>query len=153
MALVVLERLERVLVALVQQEQLAVGEHLIDELIEQLRPGRCRLGSSPSCVELIEQLAPELVQPQVQLEEDVLLALEVVVERRLGDAEPLGDLAQRRLVVALLVEELERDVEDPLARLAARPAAGLGLVSVVLGSSMLNVSLLDDRQVSGYAEP
>jgi len=34
----------------------------------------------------------------------------VVVERGLGDVEPLGDLAQRRLLVALLGEELEGDI-------------------------------------------
>ena len=37
--------------------------------------------------ELVEHVAAERVEPQVQLEEDVLLALEVVVERRLGEAE------------------------------------------------------------------
>ena len=99
---------------------------------------------SSSRVELVEHLAAERVQAQVELEEDVLLALEVVVERRLRDAEPLGDLAQRGLVVALLVEELEGDVEDPLARLAAGPA---GTCSVC---SMTRI-LLDGRQVSDYA--
>ena len=54
----------------------------------------------------------------MQLQQDVLLALEVVVERGLGDAQPLGDLAQRGLVVALLVEQLERHVQDALAHLA-----------------------------------
>jgi hypothetical protein len=34
----------------------------------------------------------------VQLQEDVLLALEVVVQRRLGDPEALGDVAERGLV-------------------------------------------------------
>ena len=44
--------------------------------------------------------------------DDVFLGLEVVVERGLGDAEPLGDLAQRGLLVALLGEELQGDVLD-----------------------------------------
>jgi len=56
------------------------------------------------------------VEAQVQLEEDVLLALEVVVERGLRHPETIGNLAQRCLVVALLVEQLERDVEDALPR-------------------------------------
>ena len=72
---------------------------------------------------MIERLPAERVEAQVQLEEDVLLALEVVVERGLGDAESLGDLAQRGLVVALLVEQLERDVEDALAHRPAGPSA------------------------------
>ena len=63
------------------------------------------------------------MQPQVQLQEDVLLALEVVVERGLRDLQPLGDLAQRRLVIPLLVEELERDVEDALAGRPPGPAS------------------------------
>jgi hypothetical protein len=46
--------------------------------------------------------------------EDLLLGLEVVVERRLGHAEPVGDLAQGGLVVAALAEQLQRDRLDPL---------------------------------------
>ena len=56
---------------------------------------------------MIERLPAESMEAQVQLEEDVFLALEVVVERGLGDVESLGDLPQRGLVVALLVEQLE----------------------------------------------
>ncbi len=55
-------------------------------------------------------------------EEDLPLALEVVVERRLGDAESLRDLPKRRPLVSLLVEQLERHVEDPFPRrLASAP--------------------------------
>ena len=71
------------------------------------------------------------MQPHVQLQEDVLLALEVVVQRGLRDLQPLGDLPQRRLVVALLVEQLQRDVEDPLARRPAGPAAAGTLLFIV----------------------
>jgi len=79
------------------------------ERVDDLRPCRGRQGVVPEGVQLVEQVGAERVQAQVQLEEDVLLALEVVVERRLGDTQALGDLAQRGLVVALLVEELEGD--------------------------------------------
>ena len=98
-----------------QQKQIAVGKHLIDEPIEQARPQIDLVGILP---QLLEDTTAERVQPQVQLKQDVLLALEVVVERGLGDPQPLGDLPQRGLVVALLVEQLERHVQDPLAHLS-----------------------------------
>ena len=92
-ARVVRELLERVDVALVQQHEVAVLEHLVDEAVDQPRPG---VGAGLSVLqelELLERLASERVQAQVQLQQDVLLALEVVVERRLGGTEPLGDVA------------------------------------------------------------
>src|SRR5262249_50207233 len=121
MALVVLELLEGPLVALVEAEEVAVREHLVDELVEERGPRRDDLALVREAVELVENAAPELVQAQVELEQDVFLALEVVIERRLRDAEALGDLAQRGPLVPLLVEQLERDVQDPLACRAAGP--------------------------------
>ena len=74
-----------------QQKQIAVGQHLVDEPIEQARPLIDRIGI---VAELVEDIPAERVQPQMQLIQDVLLALEVVVERGLGHPQPLGDLAQ-----------------------------------------------------------
>ena len=91
------------------------AEHLIDEAVEQFRPRVRALLSVFERVEPREGLAPERVQAQVELEQHVLLALEVVIERRLRRAQPLGDVTQRGLVVTLLGEQLERDVEDALA--------------------------------------
>ena len=65
---------------------------------------------------------PSACRRRCSSKQDVLLALEVVVERRLRRAEPLGDVAQRGLVVALIDEQLERDVEDPLTRRRLRLA-------------------------------
>src|SRR5579875_37006 len=126
-ALVVAQMLERAVVALMQEHELAVLDHLVDEPIDDARP--C-VGAGLLVLELVEsleRLATEGVQTQMELQEDVFLALEVVVERGLRDAEPLGDVAQRGLVVALLGEQLEGDVEDPLARRAACRAAGARL--------------------------
>ena len=53
--------------------------------------------------------------------EDVLFALEVVVEGGLGDAQLLGDLPQAGAVVALGHEEVEGDIENALA-------GGVGIV-------------------------
>ena len=122
-ALVAREPLERVVVALVEQEQVAVRHDLIDELVEQPRPG---VGGSAVAepAELVERRrAPSACSRRCSSRRMSSLRLEVVVERRLRDAEPLGDLAQRRLVVALLGEQLERDVEDPLARRPRRASA------------------------------
>jgi hypothetical protein len=63
----------------VDEEEIAVGEHLIDERIDDLRPGRGGQGVVPEGVQLVEQVGAERVQAQVQLEEDVLLALEVAL--------------------------------------------------------------------------
>ena len=54
----------------------------------------------------------------MQRDQDVLFGGEVVVDHGLGEAERLGDLAQRGLVVALLDEQVQGDVEDPLAGVA-----------------------------------
>src|SRR5580693_6716869 len=141
-------------VALVHDEDLAVAQHLIDEEIEQLGPGLGGfLAVAAELAYPVEHVAAEVVQPQVEGEEDVLLALEVVVESGLGRAEPVGDLAQRGLVVALLVEQLQGDVKDALARRAAwsagtprrgRPGSRLS------GDGLLGLRhgriLLDNRQ-------
>ena len=55
----------------------------------------------------------------MEREKDVLLPLEVVVERSLRESQLLRDLAQRGLVVAVLVEQIEGDVQDPFAGGAA----------------------------------
>ena len=69
-----------------------------------------------------------------QREVEVELAGEVLVEHRLGDPGPLGDVVHRRGVVALGDEHLERGVEQLGAALAARQpaAARTRLVHVVL---------------------
>jgi len=60
--------------------------------------------------------------------DDVFLGLEVVVKRGLGDAKPLGDLAQRGLLVALLGEQFERDLLRPGPGIGAWRAGVTGLV-------------------------
>src|SRR5215831_16413333 len=57
--------------------------------------------------------------------DDVLFGPEVVVQRGLGDAEPLRDLPQRGLLVALLGEQLKRYRLDALPGAAARDLAAL----------------------------
>jgi hypothetical protein len=63
--------------------------------------------------QFVQDALAERVQTEVQVEQDVRFALEVVIERRLGRAQTLGDVAQRGLVVAVLGGQLESDVEDP----------------------------------------
>ncbi len=114
------------LVALEQHEQSPVPEYLVDQPIEDLRRP---LERHVRRVDPAQGSASELVETQVELDQDVLLAGEVVVDRRLGEAQPLGYLAQRGLLVALLGEQLQGDVEDPLACgvLLCEPFAGIGL--------------------------
>jgi hypothetical protein len=102
------------LVALVQDEQLAVGLHRVHEPAQHGGPAR------RPCLrcQLLEDGPGQFVQAQVQRDQDVLFGGEVVVDRGLGEAERLGDLAQRGLVVALLGEQVQGDIEDPLAGVA-----------------------------------
>ena len=78
-------------VALVQDEERPVPEYLVDQLIEDRHP---RLAGHLGRVDAAQRPLPEFVQPHVQRHQDVFLAGEVVVDRRLGETEPLGDLAQ-----------------------------------------------------------
>jgi hypothetical protein len=110
------------LVALVHEEELALGQHLADDLIEQLSPQLQRDRPLP---DQHQRLPTEVVDAHVQRHEDVLFGFEVVVEGRLGDAQLLGDLPQAGAVVALLGEEVESHIEDALAGvgLGGRPGA------------------------------
>jgi hypothetical protein len=72
------------LVALVEADEIAVGEALVHELLQERGPRGDDLALVLESVDLLEDAAADVVQAQVQLEQDVLLALEVVVERRLG---------------------------------------------------------------------
>ena len=89
-----------------------------------------------------------VVQAHVERHEDVFLAGEVVVERGLGEAEWFGDLPQRRLVVALLDEQVEGDIEDPLpGGLGLRSVLGIGTVRSLL--AWLVIPILIDYLTAG----
>ena len=70
-------------------------------------------------LQALEQLVEQRVERLEQRREDLVLAAEVVVERRLRDVEAIGDLAQRRALVALLDEELVGHGQDAFAGVAA----------------------------------
>jgi hypothetical protein len=55
--------------------------------------------------------------------EDVFLAAVVVVERRAGDVEPFGDLAQGGSVPSAFAEDGQGDVVDALFGVGAAPSA------------------------------
>ena len=71
------------------------------------------------------------MQAKVERHQNLVFAGEVVVDGRLREAEPLGDLAQRGLVEPLLDEQVEGDVEDAVAsaRLADEFSAGLDVTT------------------------
>ena len=92
------------------------------------------------------------VHAVVQGHEDVLLALEVVVQRRLGDPELLGYLPKAGLVVTLLDEEVQGHIEDSLPGVMRAGLTGPGHGAVVVSHSPFayrfgvhGVILLDDR--------
>src|SRR6185437_15149478 len=71
-----------------------------------------RLAVRPAC----EPLLCALDHGVEQAEDDVDLAPEVVEERAQRDLDLVGDLRERRLLVALLEEEARRDLDDRLSR-------------------------------------
>src|SRR6266496_24098 len=83
---------------------------------EELAAGGGRRGL---CLSPGDQRVDLAVMVLDQAADDVFLGLEVVVQRCLGDIEPLGDLAQRRLLVALLGEQRDRDLLDACPGVAA----------------------------------
>src|SRR4030095_5476738 len=117
------EGLQRLAVALIDEEEVSVREEELDQGVQEAGPRRDD-GLVVDSFELLEGVPPDRVKPQVQLEEDVLLALSVVVERGFRAAAALGVSAQRGPLVPLLVKELHCDVEDPLP----------GLIPSALGS-------------------
>ncbi len=136
MPLVVLELLQGVVVSLVEEDELAVVYDLVDEVVEESRPGVCARASVLEVPEPLKRLPAKRMKSQVKLKQDVLLAFEVIVERCLCGAKPLSDVAQRRLVVTLLGEQLERDVENALTRRGAGLLA-LSLFSISRASPLL----------------
>jgi hypothetical protein len=106
-------------------------EHLValghdGHIAEDFRSGvrRARLGRRPADqrVDLADIVGD-------QAGDDVFLGLEVVIERGLGDVKPLGDLAQRRLLVPLLGKQLDCHLLDARAGIGA----ACRFTAVVLG--------------------
>ena len=127
-----------------QDEQLAVGQHHVDQPAQHRGPSRWPCFRC----QLLEDGPGQFVQAQVQRDQDVLFGGEVVVDRGLGEAERLGYLAQRGLVVALLDEQVQGDVEDPLAGVtfAGVPASvGRGRPAVAAERRGMAVILLDNQ--------
>ena len=104
---------DRLLVARVQLDEPPVLEGEPDQQVDEPLPGVARIGLG---LQQRQHAVGEAVHAPVEGQEDVLLAGEVVVERRLGEAQLRGDLTQRGLRVAFAHEEVESDVEDPLPR-------------------------------------
>ena len=96
--------------------------------IQQRRP---RFEACGRFAEALHRATPDFVQAHVQGQQDLVLALEVVIDRGFREPELVGNLAQGGLVEALLDEEVHRDVEDaiashsPAARVAPRALEGV----------------------------
>ena len=76
-------------------------------------------------LEQVESVIPDPVHPLNQRGEQLLLASKVVVEGRFSDAHPLSHLTKRRLVEALLREEIYRRLHDPVSGRGGVGVAGL----------------------------
>ena len=83
-------------------------------------------------------------------QEDVLLALEVGEDRPRRDVRRLGDLRERRLVVAALGEQPQRHPGDLLARLLllalAQPELRGGVSSELISSAEF-ISKLSQKEI------
>ena len=76
---------------------------------------------------LFDQRAHVVEERLGDLADDVMLGREVVEERLLRDVGPVADLVDRRRLEALLIEQVARSVEQPIADLllpALAPARG-----------------------------
>jgi hypothetical protein len=91
------------LVALVHQEELALSRHLIQQFVERAVPDLERDGLAR---QMCERPLAELMHAHVQRQQDFFLGSEVVVDRRLGDAEPFRDLAHGGAVETLVGEQV-----------------------------------------------
>ena len=117
-----MESLKCLVVAFVKCNELAVGRNHVDEPVEHGEP---RLHRDRSFSELRYPVRTDLVQALMQRHEDVVLRGEVVIEGGLRKSQLFGDLSQRCLVEALLDEEVEGDVENPLPRALALQLVGI----------------------------
>ena len=134
-------------VLLHEAEHLAAGQHDPDVAVQDLVPGllgaRLVLGPVQEVVDLREVVLGEAV-------DDVFLGLEVVVQCGLGHAQPFGDLAQRGLLVALLGEQLERDLLRPRPGVSTR-SGSRACMSVSHSLAEPGRNLLDGRLVSSHS--
>ncbi len=96
-----------------------IAEHVdaaADELLESID------GASTGCRDVISDGEQAVESPIEGEPEQLLLAGDVVVDRRLADAEAAGHVLHPRAVVAAFVEHLDRPVEDGLEVVAGPPA-------------------------------
>src|SRR5439155_8369659 len=109
-------------------------QHDVDVVREQPRPSSRDVVTWLLLVEGDE--VGDGIEPRPrELDDEVVLGREVVVERRLGEPEPVRDLPQRRRVVSLHREQLQRGVEDLLAGAHRRGHAGASLPYATFSSS------------------
>jgi len=60
--------------------------------------------SPAACGDLGDAVGDALVADRPALEQDLVLAAEIIVKRGLGDIQPLGNIVERGSVIALLEE-------------------------------------------------
>jgi len=134
---------EGVLISSMEEKELAVRDHLVDELVEQARPGINSLRVA-NVTQAIKHVMTKGMEAKIECEEDIFLALEVVVKGSLRKADLVGDLSQRRLVVTMLGEQIESNVQYSLACRSPRPPTSRSLISTHTSSGL---------EVAGYTPP
>jgi hypothetical protein len=121
---------------------------VLDEAAEARRPPpgeqRVALDQPPARLRrrrLVAEPGDDLVQVREkgveEADDDVLFGVEVVVQRRLGQVEPFGDLAERGLVVPLVGEQVERDRLDPVTGAAPSVRHGRPLPTYLLDARLV----------------
>lgn len=71
---------------------------------------------------LRDAIVDELVAERPALEQDLILAAEIIVQRRLGDVQPLGDIVERGAVITLFKEQLDGGAQHCFALFVAGAA-------------------------------
>lgn len=102
--------------AVVRCHQLGVADGELAQLVEAAAAAGRGLGNA---------VVDQLVADRPALEQDLVLAAEVIIERGLGDVQPLGDVVQRGAVIALFEEQGDGRAQHRLALFVAGAAPAL----------------------------
>lgn len=102
--------------AIVRRHQLGVADGELAQLVEAAAAAGRGLGNA---------FVDQFVADRPALEQDLVLAAEIIIERGLGDVQPLGDVVQRGAVIALFEEQLHGGAQHGFALLVAGAAPAL----------------------------
>ena len=103
------------------QARAEVGRHDFGVCANQL--AQFGEAGAAASIDLGDKFVDALLSQRPALEQDLVLAAKIIVERGLGDVQPFGDLVERGAMIALLEKQLHGGSQHGFALLVARAAA------------------------------